>query len=939
MSSFTSSLFVFPLPETPPAASSPLPSKTTVSIEDVHETDERESRSVSHIWAQAENVIYEIQRNSVNPDAVKGSKHDPFFLDGITIAQMNGFLAVSDASVISDPSLFTVTQWKDAISVAELLQLDALRIYVTRGMVKAMDRLDAVVGVQTAIKYRNKELLHKSISRLSLRKHPLTWDEAIKISVRYAVAVAAIREELIGIRTDLGRKPNASESSLETAISGRAQEIVAGDKTFTFSHFDEDRVECRDRRPACLNYSTREYRPTAYTTYLVAGRQYELPSHYLKGAAKLPQRPGSNDWMVTLSSDVISSTSENYVKILVTPYDESVEHREMQAYILQQLGSKFQDEDPVTLIEAAALGNQPDAPWVNLQHDCIVERSAPLSVDEALRLPTPSVVRIAHLREKREYRNGQAQAHTDNPSYRQSLDLLLERKPSPQISIRGKLIADITLMAMLDPDAHTPHSDEDSESVETPEQEGKLGDEHLPELSDSYSHTSPFYEYLPFDSNDLVTVQVDNTLFEISADILRLCAAIQTPITNPLCISGLSGSEFDAFLNLANYKMIRGEPENSLGTWEVVLYVATQLGCQEIRELAIESMNEDVDELKHIPLIQIGLKYEVLEWVLTGFTRLIERKEPLTDEEGVALGMSRVLAIYRCRETLTRNEDGDCRASDLINNEPALKSPEYNRPNDVRFGATADDLPISSPLSTHQLTFIELATESTLWRVSMSVLGATSYFASRVDHQKGFGGKSYPRVDISGEVSKAELDSYLSVANARIYQHRSGKRLGLSFQQWIGALRVATIFGHADARRFIIRFIEPQLTDQNPFDIIDSAKTCNVEHWLMPQYENVAKRTAFPSDEEGRRLGVASLMAVCRLREEAAYKKGKQERPVPKALSSRAKGEWDYPLIPMPKLPKEVAKAPNVGLQVPRAAPATPKAVYGSQPGVTPNSY
>ncbi|KAG9012618.1 hypothetical protein FRB90_006582 [Tulasnella sp. 427] len=335
MSSFTSSLSVFSLPETPPAASSPLPSKTTVSIEDVHETDERESRS-------AENVIYEIQRNSVNPDAVKGSKHNPFFLDGITIAQMDGFLAISDASVISDPSLFTVTQWKDAISVAELLQLDALRIYATRGMVKAMDRLDAVAGIQTATKYRNKELLHKSISRLSLRKQPLTLSEAMTISLLYAVAVAAIREELIGIRKDLGRKPNASESSLETAMSSYAQEIVSGCEAFTFSHFDEDPVERREHRPACLNYSTRDYRPTAYTVYLLA--------------------------------------------------------------------SKFKDDDPVTLIEAAALGNQSDAPWLKLHHDRLVQRDAPLSVEEALRLPTPSVVRIAHLREERAYQNGQAQA-------------------------------------------------------------------------------------------------------------------------------------------------------------------------------------------------------------------------------------------------------------------------------------------------------------------------------------------------------------------------------------------------------------------------------------------------------------------------------------------------------------------------------------------------
>ncbi|KAG8978002.1 hypothetical protein FRB90_008607, partial [Tulasnella sp. 427] len=81
---------------------------------------------------------------------------------------------------------------------------------------------------------------------------------------------------------------------------------------------------------------------------------------------------------------------------------------------------------------------------------------------------------------------------------------------------------------------------------------------------------------------------------------------------------------------------------------------------------------------------------------------------------------------------------------------------------------------------------------------------------------------------------------------------------------------------HTVARRFIIGFIEPQLNDQDPFYVIESAKACNVEHWLKPQYVRIAQRQKFPSEEEGRRLGVGSLIAICQLREESAYKRGEE---------------------------------------------------------------
>lgn len=86
---------------------------------------------------------------------------------------------------------------------------------------------------------------------------------------------------------------------------------------------------------------------------------------------------------------------------------------------------------------------------------------------------------------------------------------------------------------------------------------------------------------------------------------------------------------------------------------------------------------------------------------------------------------------------------------------------------------------------------------------------------------------------------------------------------------------MATIFSHSDARRFAINRLERQIIDYDTFNVIDAAKTRNVDQWLESQYARIAKREDFPTEIEAWQLGVTSLMAVCKLREQSAYKLGK----------------------------------------------------------------
>ncbi|KAG8932564.1 hypothetical protein FRC00_014468 [Tulasnella sp. 408] len=372
-------------------------------------------------------------------------------------------------------------------------------------------------------------------------------------------------------------------------------------------------------------------------------------------------------------------------------------------------------------------------------------------------------------------------------------------------------------------------------------------------------------------------LKVDQVLFRVSADILRLCHAVKEPTTSPLIISGLTAAQFRSFLTVATAKTIQGQFSLSIGEWGSALHAAMQLECGTVGIHAINSINPYVATFQPVPLIRLGLIYQVNSWAKHGFTRLIERDEHLSSEEGTKLGMDLVLAIYRSRETLARGQKGGEQATtvtELINREPSLNEPKFTKLDPIKFQTPADALPATEDPLHYQTSLVDLLVDDRVWRVTMATLGSTPYFLKRVNQSENPVDGEFHVIDLSGEVDKAELESYLSLVNARRFQHSSGESLRLNFQQWVSALRLATIFGHHEARRSAITYLDRRLRDQDPFDVIDAAKICKVDQWLESQYTRIAERSKFPSEEEGRRLGVTSLLAVCKLREEAAYRSG-----------------------------------------------------------------
>lgn len=84
-------------------------------------------------------------------------------------------------------------------------------------------------------------------------------------------------------------------------------------------------------------------------------------------------------------------------------------------------------------------------------------------------------------------------------------------------------------------------------------------------------------------------------------------------------------------------------------SWASVLHLASQWNFPSIQELAIQSFTPSASDVDKVVL---GHRYRFEQWLLPGYTGLVERKEPLTPDEGMRLGVEDVVSINKAREEL-----------------------------------------------------------------------------------------------------------------------------------------------------------------------------------------------------------------------------------------------------------------------------------------------
>ncbi|KAG8910180.1 hypothetical protein FRC01_006486 [Tulasnella sp. 417] len=129
-------------------------------------------------------------------------------------------------------------------------------------------------------------------------------------------------------------------------------------------------------------------------------------------------------------------------------------------------------------------------------------------------------------------------------------------------------------------------------------------------------------------------------------------------------------------------------------------------------------------------------------------------------------------------------------------------------------------------------------------------------------------------VVLPSDVSRSDWEIFLEVVTARPYDDPP---LSLSFPKWVGGLRVAKLMEHDDASNYIREEIETKCLSEDVVDLLETAIKLEFPdtEWLQGRFAALANRKRNISAEEVLRLGAKGMETVCRLREQAAYERGK----------------------------------------------------------------
>lgn len=84
--------------------------------------------------------------------------------------------------------------------------------------------------------------------------------------------------------------------------------------------------------------------------------------------------------------------------------------------------------------------------------------------------------------------------------------------------------------------------------------------------------------------------------------------------------------------------------------WISTLKLSTMWGFSDIRERAKQELSKKELGMGTVEKIECARRFEIKEWLLEGFNELLQRADPITDEEAEHLGWKTVAKVARLRE-------------------------------------------------------------------------------------------------------------------------------------------------------------------------------------------------------------------------------------------------------------------------------------------------
>ncbi|KZP17544.1 hypothetical protein FIBSPDRAFT_830314 [Athelia psychrophila] len=116
---------------------------------------------------------------------------------------------------------------------------------------------------------------------------------------------------------------------------------------------------------------------------------------------------------------------------------------------------------------------------------------------------------------------------------------------------------------------------------------------------------------------------------------------------NPIVLPDVSCSDFDEFLAILYPTDFHRPTDKTTAQWTSVLHLAAKWGFESIRLLAIDKLTATAIPIDKIVL---GRRYGISDWLPGAYEAVCTRADPLTDEEGMKLGVEDIIKISAARQ-------------------------------------------------------------------------------------------------------------------------------------------------------------------------------------------------------------------------------------------------------------------------------------------------
>ncbi|KDQ59110.1 hypothetical protein JAAARDRAFT_33840 [Jaapia argillacea MUCL 33604] len=162
-----------------------------------------------------------------------------------------------------------------------------------------------------------------------------------------------------------------------------------------------------------------------------------------------------------------------------------------------------------------------------------------------------------------------------------------------------------------------------------------------------------------FFSDGSLDISVENTLFKVHLSFLsRDSVLFESALSQTkkckgdfdiVTLDGVKAIDFERFLGVIYPSRFDKNDASTFDEWSSILHLAAKWGYESIRSLAIREifpLSSPIDK------IVLGRKYDIPDWLRDAYVAVCERREPISLEEAMRLGLEEVVKISKARHEL-----------------------------------------------------------------------------------------------------------------------------------------------------------------------------------------------------------------------------------------------------------------------------------------------